>query len=219
MSGFFKSIEEAEYEMQCHTLKNPKKRKKIAEDYFKINKNIKFFIDKKYFFSYLSVLNNRIYMNDLISFESDVNSKSLSLFTTVDSFRLEKRMSNRKIDFLELTDEISIYLEGMYEGQINIRPIIRKNLKEIYKEYYKEILESSLLAVEILEVLNTAEIAKISTLNFINKERIYEIKNLYNELENIGTTLLLTKDIDITRNLEKIKSMLNKKNKVSNDIF
>lgn len=219
MSGIFKSIEEAECEMQCNTLKNPEKRKKIAEDYFKINKNIKLFIDKKYFFSYLGDLNNKIYMNNLISFESDINSTNLILFTNVDSFRLEKRLNNKKIDFLELADGISIYLEGMYEGQINIRPIIRKNLKEIYKEYHKEILESSLLAVEILEVLNTAEIAKISTLNFINKEKIYEIKNLYNELENIGTTLLLTQDIDLTINLEKIKSIINTKTKVSNDIF
>lgn len=219
MSIFFKTIEEAEYEMQCHTLKNPEKRKRIAEDYFKINKNIKLFIDKKYFFSYLIDLNNKIYMNDLISFESDINSTNLILFTNVGSFRLEKSLSNKKIDFLELADEISIYLEGIYEGQINIRPIIRKNLKEIHKEYYKEILESSLLAVEILEVLNTAEIAKISTLNFINKEIIYEIKNLYNELENIGTTLLLTQDIDLTINLEKIKSIINTKTRVSNDIF
>lgn len=219
MSGFFKSIEEAEYEMQCHTLKNPEKRKRIAEDYFKINKNIKNFIDKKYFFSYLSDLNNKIHMNDLISFDADIYSKNLILFTTVDSFRLEKIMNNRNIDFLELTDEISIYLEGMYEEQINIRSIIRKNLEEIYKEYYKEILDSSLLAVEILEVLNTAEIAKINTLDFINKEKIYEIKNLYTDLENIGETLLLTKDIDLTINLEKIKSIINTKTKVSYDIF
>lgn len=218
MSTFFKTIEEAEEEMKVQESQNPEKRKELAEYYFETNKNIKNFIDQKYSFSYFSLLKNKLYVNDFIFLEPRVENIRLTFFTMKNDFKLEKIMKD-KIDLFEKTDEIYIYLEGVYEDQIDIRPIIRNNIREIYKENNKEIMESSKLLINILDILNTAELSEMNLFDFIVEKKLYNHKELMNDLENIVSTLLLTQDIDLTINLEKIKSILNTKNKVSNDIF
>lgn len=218
MSTFFKKIEEAEEEMKVKESSNPEKRKELAEYYFETNKNIKNFIDQKYSFSYFSLLKNKLYVNDFIFLEPRVENIRLTFFTMKNDFKLEKFMKD-KIDFFEKTDEIYIYLEGVYEDQIDIRPIIRKNIREIYKENNKELMESSKLLINILDILNTAELSEMNLFDFIVEKKLYNNKELLNDLENIVSTLLLTQDIDLTINLEKIKSIINTKTRVSNDIF
>lgn len=218
MSTFFKTIEEAEEEMKVQESPNPEKRKELAEYYFETNKNIKNFIDQKYSFSYFSLLKNKLYVNDFIFLEPRVENIRLTFFTMKNDFKLEKFMKD-KIDLFEKTDEIYIYLEGVYEDQIDIRPIIRNNIREIYKENNKEIMESSKLLINILDILNTAELSEMNLFDFIVEKKLYNHKELMNDLENIVSTLLLTQDIDLTINLEKIKSIINTKTRVSNDIF
>lgn len=204
---FFDNIKDAEFEMKSENIFD-EKRKQIASDYFEINRNIENTIRKKYCFSDCYLFKNSFYINDCFYFKSEDNDL-LTFYSKKKSIILEKTMNSSLYNLINEPNDVFIRLNDSYEDQIEVRLKIRDNLKNIKNYYHNEINESSIILLNIVKILNKIELSGMFFFNYIIKEKLYEIMELYQELEKIQDQLLLLKDINIKKELECIKFIIN----------
>lgn len=191
----------------------------LCEEYFELNKKIENFINKKYSFCLSKHTKNSLLINDFICFIYDKDkSYNLGLYVEKDNFVIKKQLITEKNQNPLRMSEKMEFSNGFNQIDLNgfSRSIMRNNMKAIGEHYNSEILESLETLTHIKDFIITMRYEKFKIFDYLDKDKIYEFNELCKKLEDIANVFLLTKDLDITSILEKIKgkkdSAVNKKN-------
>lgn len=190
----------------------------LCEEYLDLNKKIEHFINKKYSFCQTKYTNNLL-INDFICFIYDKDkSYNLGFHVEKDNFIITKQLINEQNENPLKMSEKMEFSSGFNHIGLNgfARGTMRNNMKEIGECYNNEILESLETVTHIKDFIVSMKYEKVEIFDYLDKGKTYELNELCERLEDIANVFLITKDLDLTPILEKIKdkkdSALNKKN-------
>lgn len=191
----------------------------ICEEYLDLNKKMKNFINKKYSFSFSEHTPSTFLINDFICFIPNKDRLfNLGFHVEKDNFIIIKQLiDEQNKNPLKMSEKMH-FSNGFNRLALNgfARTTIKNNMKTIGENYNNEILESLETIRHIKDFIISMRYEKVEIFDYLEKGKTYEFNELCEKLEDIANVFLITKDLDLTPILEKIKdkkdSTLNKKN-------